>query len=75
MRAVCVRVVRESGAFEIRSESGVCESSGRSVNSGCRSMRSVVIAWVLMYETVKQQLLLSGGLPPLVRMGHSKACL
>jgi len=57
------------------SESGVCESSGRSVNSGGRSVRSVVIAPVLSYLTVKQQLPPSGGLPPSARMGRRRARL
>ena len=56
-------------------ESGVCESGGRSVNSGGRSVRSVVIARVLRYLTVKQQLPLSGGLPPSARMGRRRARL
>ncbi|KAM7241394.1 hypothetical protein CapIbe_007966, partial [Capra ibex] len=48
---------------------------GRSVNSGGHSVRSVVIAWVLRYLTVKQQLPLSGGLPPSARMGRRRARL
>ena len=56
-------------------ESGVCESGGHSVNSGGRSVRLVVIPRVLRYLTVKQQLPLSGGLPPSARMGHRRACL
>ena len=56
-------------------ESGVCESGGRSVNSGGRSVRSVVIDRVLRYLTVKQQLPLSGGLPPSARMGRRRARL
>ena len=56
-------------------ESGVCESGGRSVNSGGHSVRSVVIARVLRYLTVKQQLPLSGGLPPSARMGRRRARL
>ena len=38
-------------------------------------MRSVVIARVLRYLTVKQQLPLSGGLPPSARMGRRRARL
>ena len=53
----------------------MCESGGRSVNSGGRSVRSVVIARVLRYLTVKQQLPLSGGLPPSARMGRKRARL
>ena len=56
-------------------ESGVCESGGRSVNSGGRSVRLVVIARVLRYLTVKQQLPLSGGLPQSTRRGHRRARL
>ena len=45
------------------------------MTSGGRSVRSVVIARVLRYLTVKQQLPLSGGLPPSARMGHRRARL
>ena len=63
---MCVRLVCERG---------VGESGGRSVNSGGRYVRSVVIARVLSYLTVKQQLPLSGGLPPSARMGRRGARL
>ena len=61
--------------MRVVSESGECESSGCSVNSGGRSVRSVVIAPVLSYLTVKQQLPPSGGLPPYARMGRRRARL
>ena len=56
-------------------ESSVCESSGHSVNSSGCSVRSVVIAQEQSYPTVKQQLPLSGGLPPSARMGCRRARL
>ena len=56
-------------------ERAVCESGGRSVNSGGRSVRSVVLAREPRYPTVKQRLPPSGGLPPSARMGHRRARL
>ena len=56
-------------------ESGVCESGGRSVNSGGRSVRSVVIDQELRYPTVKQGLPPSRELPHSARMGRRRAHL
>ena len=56
-------------------ESSVCESGGRSVNSGGCSVRSVVLAREPRYPTVKQRLPPSGGLPPSARMGRRGARL
>ena len=53
----------------------MCESGGRSVNSGGRSERSVVLAREPRYPTVKQRLPPSGGLPPSARMGRRRAHL